>query len=131
MTWATQDPETMVNPSTTDPQPEGTLAFKREYTREAFYGNCEDQDVAFAQSRLVAQPLAPLEAPVKTSNERWGNVPRYYVECLRDRAISIGLQRQMQKRSPCQQTFSIDTDHSPFFSSAEQLAQILSGIQIA
>jgi hypothetical protein len=50
---------------------------------------------------------------------------RYYIEFLRDRAITLKLQQGMQKYSPCQQTFSIDTDHSPFFSAPEQLASIL------
>jgi hypothetical protein len=34
----------------------------------------------------------------------------------------------MQKHSPCRQTFSIDTDHSPFLSTPEQLADIFSRI---
>jgi len=38
------------------------------------------------------------------------------------------LQGEMQKHSPCRQSFSINTDHSPFFSAADQLASILSGI---
>jgi hypothetical protein len=48
--------------------------------------------------------------------------------CLRDRPITVGLQRAMQTKSPCQQTFSIDTDHSPFSSAPEQLADILSQV---
>jgi hypothetical protein len=38
------------------------------------------------------------------------------------------MQQEMQKHSPCRQTFSIDTDHSPFLSTPEQLADILSWI---
>ena len=125
MTWASQDQTSMVNPSTTKPRADGALEFKREHSREAFYGSCADDDVAFAQSRLVAQSGAPLGTQVETTAERWGRIPRYYVECARDRAIGLGLQREMQKHSPCQQTFSIDTDHSPFFSASEQLADIL------
>jgi hypothetical protein len=34
----------------------------------------------------------------------------------------------MQRHSPCRQTFSIDTDHSPFFSTPETLAEILETI---
>jgi hypothetical protein len=65
---------------------------------------------------------------VVTTAERWGRIPRYYIECARDRAITLKLQREMQKASPCRQAFSIDTDHSPFFSAPEQLADILSRI---
>ena len=128
MTWASQDRESTVNPSTTHLRADGTIDFMAEYSREAFYGNCADEDVAFAQSRLVAQSGAPFGTPVETTAERWGRIPRYYVECLRDRAVTLTLQRGMQERSPCRQTFSIDTDHSPFFSAPEQLADTLSRI---
>ncbi len=127
-TWASQDPMSMVNPSTLDIRADGTSVFKRESSREAFYLQCTDEDVAFAQSRLVAQSGEPLGTPVATTPERWGRIPRYYIECARDRAITLKLQRAMQQASPCRQTFSIDTDHSPFFSAPDQLANILDRI---
>ena len=125
LTWASQDQGSMVNPSTTHLRADGTIGFKPEHSREAFYGNCTDEDAAFARSRVAAQPGAPFGTPVETTAENWGRVPRYYVECARDRAITLKLQREMQKYSPCRQTFSIDTDHSPFLSAPEQLADIL------
>ncbi len=128
MTWASQDAQSMVNPTTMSHRPDGSVDFKLEYTREAFYGDCSEEDLAFGQSRLVPQSGAPFGTPVKTTAERWGRIPRYYIECARDRAITLMLQREMQKHSPCRQSFSINTDHSPFFSAAEQLAGILSGI---
>ena len=115
----------MVNPSTTVQHPDGAVDFKLEHCREAFYGDCSDEDAAFAQSRLVAQSGAVFGTPVATTPERWGRVPRYYIECARDRAITLHLQREMQKLSPCRQTFSFNTDHSPFFSTPEALADIL------
>jgi pimeloyl-ACP methyl ester carboxylesterase len=128
MTWARQDRESMVNPSTMSPRADGAVDFKPEFSREAFYAECSDDDVAFAQSRLVPQSVAPFGVPVETTAEGWGRIPRYYVECARDRAITLRLQHEMQKYSPCRETFSIDTDHSPFFSAPEQLADILSRI---
>lgn len=128
ITWASQDKKSMVNPSTTVPLADGSLGFKPQSTREAFYGNCADDDIAFAQSRLVPQSTAPFGTPVETTEERWGRVPRYYIECATDRAITLNLQREMQKQSPCRQTFSIDTDHSPFFSAPQELADILAQI---
>lgn len=125
MSWASQDKESMVNPSTTDPQPDGTILLKPEFRREAFYGDCAEEDAAYAESRLVAQSPAPFETPVQTTIERWGAIPRFYIECARDRAITLLLQREMQKHSACRQTFSIPTDHSPFFSAKEELADIL------
>jgi hypothetical protein len=43
MTWASQDEDSMVNPSTIDPRADGAIGFKPEYSREAFYGNCADE----------------------------------------------------------------------------------------
>lgn len=124
-TWARQDRESMVNPSTMEPRSEGSVGLRSGSAREAFYLQCEDDDVAFAQSRLVDQATAPFGTPVATTPERWGRIPRYYIECVRDRAITLEWQREMQRHSPCRQTFSIDTDHSPFLSAPDQLAAIL------
>jgi len=127
-TWAKQDKESMVNPSTTYPVADGVIGFKPQYIREAFYAECADDDIAFAQSRLVAQSTEPFGAPVLTTAERWGRIPRYYIECARDRTITLHLQQEMQMQTPCRRTFSIDTDHSPFFSAPQHLADILAHI---
>ncbi len=125
LTWAQQDAGSMVNQTTMEPRGDGTFDFSREHCREAFYAQCAEEDVEFAQSRLVAQSGAPFGMPLATTAERWGRIPRYYIECARDRAITLRLQREMQKHSPCRKTFSIDTDHSPFFSAPTELAEIL------
>ena len=130
-TWAAWDATSMVNPSTTEPQGDGTVRFKTEFAREAFYGCCNEEGVAWAQARLVAQSAAPFGTPMKTTAEGWGSIPRYYIECARDRAMTLMLQREMQKHSPCRQAFSIDTDHSPFLSRPEELAEILGRIASA
>ncbi len=124
-TWAARDGESMVNPATTSPQADGSVRMKPECTREAFYGACPEEDVALARSRLVAQSPAPFATPLQTTAEGWGRIPRYYIECARDRAITLMLQREMQKHSPCQERFCIETDHSPFFSAKQELANIL------
>jgi hypothetical protein len=47
---------------------------------------------------------------------------------VRDRAISIGQQRRMQAYGPCEKVFTLDTDHSPFFSMPDELTAILAGL---
>jgi len=128
MTWAMQDRESMVNPKTTEPRSEGVVGFRREHAREAFYLQCSDEEVALALSRLVDQSTAPFGTPVVATAERWGRIPRYYIECEQDRAITLGLQQEMQRHSPCRKTFSINTDHSPFLSAPDELADALAEI---
>jgi pimeloyl-ACP methyl ester carboxylesterase len=93
--------------------------------REGFYGQCSDEDFALARLSLLPEPTVPLATPVKITDANYGTVPRVYVECLRDRAITLPLQRQMQAALPCQQVLQLDTDHSPFLSRADELAALL------
>lgn len=93
-----------------------------EAIAEIFYGDCTPQDVAWAKSLLVPQAVEPTMAPLRTSAERFGSVPRIYIECLQDKAISPARQREMYTALPCQAVLSLDTSHSPFFSAPEALA---------
>jgi pimeloyl-ACP methyl ester carboxylesterase len=92
--------------------------------REAFYGQCSDEDVVLAQSLLRPEPLAPLATPVHVT-ARFGSVARIYVECTQDRAITHAAQRRMQAALPCRERVTLDADHSPFFCRAEELAAVL------
>jgi pimeloyl-ACP methyl ester carboxylesterase len=96
----------------------------REQLKPIFYGDCSDADVQRAADRLVPQSMAMRKTPLPTSEARWGKVPRLYVHCLRDRAISIAQQRRLVAAAPCP-TVDIDTDHSPFYSAPERLAEVL------
>jgi pimeloyl-ACP methyl ester carboxylesterase len=99
-----------------------------EAIRSAFYGECSDEDVALARSLLQPEPTLPLATPVHITAANYGRVPRIYIECLRDRAITPPLQKQMQAALPCKQVLSIDTDHSPFFSRPDELVAHLHSV---
>jgi pimeloyl-ACP methyl ester carboxylesterase len=94
---------------------------KDEEIIPCFYGDCEKEDVNRAKSLLVPQAMAPLTTPLETTDV-FGRIPRVYIECLKDRAISDYIQKKMYTRLPCKTVFSINTDHSPFFSAPEELA---------
>jgi len=83
-----------------------------------------DQALA-AMRRLVAEPMGPLRTHMSLTAERWGSVPRLYVECLQDRTIPIAGQRIMQELSPGTEVVTLACDHSPFLSMPEQLADVL------
>lgn len=89
-----------------------------------FYGECSPEVAAAAFARLSPEPVSVMSAPVLTTPERFGQVPRTYVECLRDRALAIDVQRHMHGQQPCA-VVTIDTDHSPFYSAPDELIQVL------
>jgi pimeloyl-ACP methyl ester carboxylesterase len=92
---------------------------------EALYGDSPADDVAFARARLKPQAIAPLKTPVRLTAERFGRVPRTYIGCRRDRAITHALQVRMRTASPCARVVDLDCDHSPFFSAPRELADAL------
>ncbi|HEY5084417.1 MAG TPA: alpha/beta fold hydrolase [Rhizomicrobium sp.] len=124
MTWAMQDAGSLVNANLI-PVGDGVFDIKPEVVHDAFYAQCSQPDEAYAKAHLCLQAGQPFTAPMATTAERWGSIPRFYIECLRDRALTLPTQRAMQRQSPCRETFAIDTDHSPFFSAPDQLAEIL------
>jgi len=93
--------------------------------REAFYANCGDEDVVLARQLLVPEAVAGFQTPMQITPENFGRVPRDYVECTQDRAISIARQRRMHAAQPCRRVFTLETDHSPFFSAPDALSECL------
>jgi pimeloyl-ACP methyl ester carboxylesterase len=93
--------------------------------RHGFYGQCPEEDVTLARMMLMPEPVAPSATPVRVTPERFGRVPRAYIECVRDQAIPIALQRRMARDSGCPIVASLDTDHSPFFSMPSALTAAL------
>jgi len=112
------------------PSPDGaTITAAPADARAFLYGETPSEWAERAVSRLVPQPLAPLQTPAALTDANFGGVPRIYIECLRDRIIPLALQRSMQAASPCRTVYAIDTDHSPFYSAPETTAAHL--LQIA
>jgi pimeloyl-ACP methyl ester carboxylesterase len=97
--------------------------------RDALYGECTDEDVVLALSLLAPEAVAPLKTPIRTSAENFGRAPRVYIECRRDRAVSLSEQRRMVSAIPCRQVISMDTDHSPFLSAPDELTAHLLSLQ--
>jgi pimeloyl-ACP methyl ester carboxylesterase len=102
-----------------------SVVVRADALRAAFYAECSDEDVTLARSCIRPEPAAVFHATVTITDDRFGSVPRDYIECLRDNAIPIADQRRMQEAQPCRQTFSLDSDHSPFFSDPDELARVL------
>lgn len=115
------DTEALVLPNLIMAEDQSYATVRDESIKEAFYGDCSDEDVKRAKSLLVPQAAAPFATPVNTSKERFGSVRRVYISCLRDKAISPALQEKMYKALPCEKVISMDTSHSPFFSAPEGL----------
>ena len=93
----------------------------------AFYGQCSDADIEYAKANLVDEPLKPSNTPVVTT-DRYASVPRFYIKCLLDCAVTPSLQTKMVNAMPCREIISLDTDHSPFFSAPQELSDSIQAL---
>ena len=41
-------------------------------------------------ARMTPEPLKPLVTPLRVTEQRFGRVPRAYIECLQDRTVTLG-----------------------------------------
>jgi pimeloyl-ACP methyl ester carboxylesterase len=126
---ALKDEDSLVTPNMILAPDRKSCTLRDAIVKAALYGECADEDVILAQSLLAPEALAPLTTPIRTSAAHYGNVPRVYIECRRDRALSLSEQRRMVKAMPCQRILSMDTDHSPFLSLPDELTAHLLSLQ--
>ncbi len=105
--------------------PDGlTYTFARDRLHGLFYADVSPEDRYTAMERLRPQPIAISTTPVTLTEERFGSVPRWYIECTHDNAVRIGRQRAMVKTLPCK-VITMECGHSPFYSNPEELAEHL------
>ncbi len=94
-------------------------AFAHDIPKEAFDG---------AKPYIVPEPAAPLMYELEITDENFGSIPKYYIECTEDRAIPIEVQRAMYKGN-VKKVFTLNSSHTPNFSQPKKLANILLEIQ--
>lgn len=98
------------------PSADGVTATMRpEAVKDVFYADCNDADVERARSLFKPQPMVVMSEPIALSDENFGRVPRVYIECLQDKALTPALQKRMYEASPCRSVIAMDASHSPFF----------------
>jgi pimeloyl-ACP methyl ester carboxylesterase len=96
---------------------------------ERIYSKTPARWIEVARASQCLEPLAAITAPISVSEERFGSVPRAYIEATEDQVMPLSLQRSMQARLPCDLVFTIESDHVLPFSAPQELATHL--IEIA
>src|SRR6476469_1325353 len=93
--------------------------------KEGLYHDCEDDITELAKLLLSHEPVESGIMPLHLTEENYGTVPRVYIECTEDRAVTPFIQRKMYTEMPCEKIYSLPTSHSPFFSKPNELVDIL------
>lgn len=119
--------ESILMPNVIVSEDQSYTTVRADAIKEIFYDDCSDEDVALAKLLLVPQARVSL-APLKTTEQNFGRIPRVYIECLQDKTIAPSRQKEMYTRLPCQKVISMNTSHSPFFSAPEELVAYLTSL---
>lgn len=99
-----------------------------EEIQNAFAHDIPAEAFEAAKPFIVAEPLAPLTYELEITDENFGSIKKYYIECTEDRAIPIEIQRAMY-HDQVEEVFTLESSHTPNFSQAGNLAEILVNIQ--
>jgi len=121
---ASVDRDSLVLPNLEIDEVDGLATINPEAIENIFYHDCLPEDIELALSRLVPQPLEPINTPIKITDANFGKVKRIYIKTLQDKALTPALQAKMYSDTPCQRVISLDSGHSPFFSLPQELATI-------
>lgn len=97
-----------------------------EAAADLFYNECSEEVAAWAIERLCSDPWRPLIE--KLTGKSIPVLPRAYIECTEDRAVSLERQRSMASRTPFDEVVTLETDHSPFLSMPAEFAHLLDGL---
>lgn len=107
-----------------------STTLRPEIYKEGLYHDCDDDITELAKVLLSHEPFASGITSLQLTEERFGSVPRYYIECTEDRAVGPLIQRKMYSEMPCEKVYSMQASHSPFFSKPKELTDILCEISV-
>jgi len=121
-----QDSESLLNTNTDFKTDRNVIGVNQEEIENIFYGDCSVRDITRAKSLLKPQAFKPIRTRLAINHEDFELIPKTYIECIQDKAVTLTLQRKMHTEFKWDKVYSIDSSHSPFFSKAKELASILS-----
>lgn len=123
--YSLQDTSGWLKPYVTIHESTKSHTLQPEIFKEGLYHDCEDDITEMARVILSHEPIESGMAILHLSDEKYGKVPRYYIECTEDRAVTPFIQQKMYEETSCERVYKIDSSHSPFFSKPKELADII------
>jgi pimeloyl-ACP methyl ester carboxylesterase len=128
--YSAQDVNGLLKPFVTRFPETQSHTLQPEIYKEGLYHDCEDSITELAYLLLGHEPMESGTTPLQLTDENYGTVRRFYIECTEDRAVTPFIQRKMYTETPCEKVYSLPTSHSPFFSKPDELCTILHEIAL-
>jgi pimeloyl-ACP methyl ester carboxylesterase len=93
--------------------------------KQIFFHDCPADAADAAASRLTPQPERGRAVRPRLTSDRFGRIPRLYVEARADRSVVLAAQRRMQAMVPGARVVSLPTGHVPQLAAPQLLADHL------
>ena len=123
--YSLQDTEGVLKPYVVKNEETNSTTLLPEIYKKGLDHDCPDYITDLAKLILSDEPIATGITPLQLTDANFGRVPRVYIECTEDRAVTPFIQRKMYNELPCEKVYSINSSHSPFFSKPQELCYIL------
>ncbi|NAY91085.1 alpha/beta fold hydrolase [Muricauda sp. JGD-17] len=122
--YSSQDIDGVLKPYVTRYPDTKSHTLQPEIYKEGLYHDCDDDITEMAKVILSHEPIESGMAKLELTEENYGSVPKYYIECTDDRAVTPFIQQKMYNETPCLKVYKIQTSHSPFFSHPKELCDV-------
>lgn len=101
------------------------ICLKAGTLSDAFYSGATPKQLAWAEDRVQLQGFEPFTHTFTLTDNGFGSIPKTAIICTEDRAISPDHQRWMATHAGCDPIIDLASDHSPFATNTNALAEIL------
>lgn len=122
--YSSQDVAGVLKPYVTRYPETNSHTLQPEVYKEGLYHDCDDDIYQMARMILSHESAVTGITPLQLTDENYGSVPRYYIECTQDRAVTPFIQQKMYRETVCEKVYKMQTSHSPFFSQPNELCDI-------
>jgi pimeloyl-ACP methyl ester carboxylesterase len=122
--YSIQDTQGWLKPYVTQYPETNSHTLQPEIYKEGLYHDCEDYITELAKLLLSHEPVESGITTLQLTDENYGSVRRFYIECTEDRAVTPFIQHKMYTETVCEKVYQLPSSHSPFFSKPKELCDL-------
>jgi len=123
---AGQDSQSLIGPNLKLAADYATATLPADITVQAFAADCSADIKKLVVDKSRPEPLSAFQAKLTLTDGKFGKVPKYYIQTLKDQGVGTLLQQKMiTDNGSILKTYTIDSGHSPYFAKPDELVTIL------
>ncbi len=124
MQLAQGDAESKLAPGVRPSPIRGHLSLHESVWHDALFHDCSEEDAMAYGRGLVLEPLRPGIKRIQIE-DAFRDIPKSYVLCLNDQAVTTDYQRWMANRSNIPIAHELDCGHMPMLAKPKELAAVI------